>query len=570
MSLPLALTPIVLRPKAIALGNIIRDGLRSYQQIIRCAVLIGFALLFSWSIFYGTSLLILRLHEHVDIAYVPPTIPLGLFLLFILFMLFLSSAVSAIGSLFHSRDMDLLLASPLSKPRLYFGKVCEILLSSSWLVIVFGVPAILGFGSAYRAELSYYLMIPVVMLPYFVTPTAVAVILATIFASILPATRTRELFGIITVITFLGLFYLFRLILPSEASWTDINTMLRMIAVLLTPNAPWIPSYWASAILGEFLEPTGKSIAVYLILLYSAASASLGLTYCTLRICHFSGYSRARAQRLGSRAVSSGTPLLVALIPASRPYKAILTKEYRVFTRDITQALQLLLLLGLCVIYLYNLRILHAVQGLSPELRSWWEGFLSVTNICLGAFITSAMCTRFVFPSLSLEGQSFWILQTSPLSIRDILKAKLLAWYFPVALVASVVFSAGALAINAAPAVVLANIFMSWVIAYGIVGLAIGLGAHFANFDWDHPSQLAASFGSLVFMLLSVVTIFINMIPPLILVFLRSERLSAELSEGRWYLAVICAVVLLVYINYALVRGALSMGERSLLARQGR
>jgi fumarate reductase subunit C len=111
---------------------------------------------------------------------------------------------------------------------------------------------------------------------------------------------------------------------------------------------------------------------------------------------------------------------------------------------------------------------------------------------------------------------------------------------------------------------------MSWVIAYGIVGLAIGLGAHFANFDWDHPSQLAASFGSLVFMLLSVVTIFINMIPPLILVFLRSERLSAELSEGRWYLAVICAVVLLVYINYALVRSALSMGERSLLARQGR
>ncbi len=563
--------PLVLRPKAIAFRNIIREGMKSYQQVIRTGVLLLFALMVAWAIYYGTRLLIIRIHEHVDIAYVPASIPLGLLLLFIMAMLLLSSGVSAVGTLFHSRDLDLVLASPISRPKFYFGKVVEVLLSSSWLVIVFGVPAMFGFGAAYNASWWFYLYMPVVLLPYFVIPTVIAIIFATLFASVLPATRTRELFGIITVMTFLGLFFLFRLLMPSDASFQDINTMLRLISILLTPNTPWTPSYWAAAALGEALEPAGRPAILHLMLLYSAAITTTAMAYCVLRFLHFGAYSRARVNRFGSRAVSASTPLLVSIIPAPRPYKAIMTKEYRVFTRDITQALQLLLLLGLCVIYLYNLRLLHAVQGLTDAMRMWWEGFLSITNICLGAFITSAMCTRFVFPSLSLEGQSFWILQTSPSSTREILRAKLLAWYFPVALVASVVFSAGAFAINAAPMVIVFNVVMSWVIAYGIVGLAIGLGAHFANFDWEHPSQLAASFGSLVFMLLSVVSIFINMIPPLILVFLRAERLSGTgLSDSKWHLAILCTSVLLLYLNFATTRWALAVGEGSLNDRQKR
>jgi ABC-2 type transport system permease protein len=558
--------PILLRPKAIAARRSIRAAFSSYQQVVRWGVLASFAMMFAGAIFWGAKTLIEQLHAHLDVAFIPASVPLGLFLLFIMVMLLLSSGVSAVGALFHARDLDLLLASPLHRRAFYLGKLLEVLLSSSWLVIVFGIPAVLGFGAGYKAPASYYLLLPVVLIPYFLTPAALAVVVATLFSSALPSTRTRELFGIITIVTFFGLFLLFRLIVPDDANWQDINTMLHIISAMLTPNAPWTPSYWASAALGEWLEPTGRPFGLYLLLLYAAALASTSLAYCVLRVFHFPAYSNSRTQRLGTHVFSSRMPFFIRILPASGPTKTLVTKEYRVFSRDITQALQLLLLLGLCVIYLYNLRILNAVQVLGSS-QSWWEGFLAITNICLGAFITSAMCTRFVFPSLSLEGQSLWILQTSPLSLAQILRAKFLAWYFPVAIVASVVFSAGALAINASPMVVVGNIVMSWLIAYGIVGLAIGLGAHFANFDWEHPSQLAASFGSLVFMLLSVLSIFINMLPSLLLLFLHSEHISAQLSEGKWITAALCALMLIGFFNFSTTRWALSLGEQSLRQR---
>lgn len=561
------LLPLILRPKLLASQRSLKDAVGSYQQVARIAVLTSFAVMFAGAIYWGAKSLIEQLRTHLDVAFVPAAVPLGLFLLFIMIMLLLSSGVSAVGALFHSRDLDFLLASPLSRRQLYFGKLIEVLLSSSWLVIVFGVPAVLGFGAGYQAPLSYYPFLCAVLLPYFITPAALAIVVATLFSSALPATRARELFGVITILTFFGLFLLFRLIVPSDANWQDINTFLRILSVMLTPNAPWTPSYWAAASLGELLEPTGRPIGLYLVLLYAAATASVTLAYCILRLYHFKAYSEARAQRPGSRRASSAMPLLVRWLPTSAPVKALIAKEYRVFSRDITQALQLLLLVGLCVIYLYNLRVLNAVQMLGGT-EQWWAGLLSITNICLGAFVTSAMCTRFVFPCLSLEGQSFWVIQTSPLSLAEILKAKFIAWYFPVALVASVIFAAGALAIDSSPAVICGNVVVSWMIAYGIVGLAVGLGAHFANFDWDHPSQLAASFGSLVFMLLSVMSIFINMLPPLLLLFLRAERVADELTATKWYLALACGVLLVGYFNISIQRWALSLGAESLRQRQ--
>ncbi|NDC37798.1 MAG: hypothetical protein EBZ48_07065, partial [Proteobacteria bacterium] len=339
--------PLILRPKTLAVVRGIRNAMRSYQQLTRIVVLTVFALLFSVAIYWGARTLITQLHTHLDVAFVPASVPLGLFLLFIMMMLLLSSGVAAVGALFHARDLDLLLASPLSRPQLYFGKLIEVLLSSSWLVIVFGVPVMLGFGSGYSASLSYYPFLAVILLPYFVIPTALAVVVATLFSSALPATRTRELFGIITVLTFFGLFLLFRLMAPTDTNWQDINTILRILSVLLTPNAPWTPSYWAAAALGEWLEPTGRPLGLYIVLLYAAAIATLALAYCTLRLSHFRAYSSARNQRLGSRGRSSEAPLIVRFMPFATPTKAMITKEYRVFSRDITQALQLLLLLGL-------------------------------------------------------------------------------------------------------------------------------------------------------------------------------------------------------------------------------
>ena len=347
--------------------------------------------------------------------------------------------------------------------------------------------------------------------------------------------------------------------------------MIRLVAILSLPNTIYSPSYWAASVLGDYLVPAGRPIWPYLAMLYGTAITAVAAAYLTMSFFYDYAFSKSKNNIRGIRLRSKASQARLRFMTPgmARPTRAIFAKEFKLFARDMTQALQLILLLGLCMLYLYNFRVLHAVEGLPGQTRAWWEGFLIVANFSMGAFVSTAVCTRFVFPSLSLEGQSCWLLQTAPISFHALLTAKFRAWFLPVALMASVVFAAGAFALSTAPEIIVFNVVAAWCVCYGLVGLAVGLGATFANFDWEHSSQLAASFGSLIFMLTSTFLILISLMPTGILIALRVlKQFGQPLSDSAWYLAVASTVGLLAYLNFATARWALNTGAASLESRK--
>jgi len=178
--------------------------------------------------------------------------------------------------------------------------------------------------------------------------------------------------------------------------------------------------------------------------------------------------------------------------------------------RDISQVVQIVMLVSICVVYLYNLKIFAAFESVPVGDKIWWQNFLYVSNIMIGAFITTAISTRFIFPSISLEGRGYWILQNAPMHIRELLQAKLLCWLPPVSIISCVLFGAGAFAIKASIIALILNIIAALCISLGIVGLAIGMGAIFVNLGWEHASQLSAGLGNFLFMLASTALISIN------------------------------------------------------------
>ena len=237
--------------------------------------------------------------------------------------------------------------------------------------------------------------------------------------------------------------------------------------------------------------------------------------------------------------------------------------------RDVSQALQLVLLLGLCTIYLYNLRVLRVVDRLPEETRAWWQSLLVIGNMAMGGFVLTAVCTRFVFSSLSLEGKAYWVLRSSPVPLTELLRAKFRIWLFPVATIGSILLASGAAAINAESHLIIASGLMSWIICYGIVGLAVGFGAYYANFDWEHPSQLAASFGSLMYMVCCAVFVVVNLMPASIILLMRTWRnLGHPISAFQWYAVIISCTGLLIYMNYPITRWSLAVGERRLCERE--
>ena len=97
-------------------------------------------------------------------------------------------------------------------------------------------------------------------------------------------------------------------------------------------------------------------------------------------------------------------------------------KDIKTFLRDTTQWSQLFLLLALIVVYLYNFKVLPLDR--SPMPAGTIRTIVSFANLALAGFVLSAISIRFAFPAVSLEGQAFWILQTTPISLRALLWSK--------------------------------------------------------------------------------------------------------------------------------------------------
>jgi ABC-2 type transport system permease protein len=118
---------------------------------------------------------------------------------------------------------------------------------------------------------------------------------------------------------------------------------------------------------------------------------------------------------------------------------------------------------------------------------------------------------RFVFPAVSAEGDAFWIIRTSPISLRDFLWSKFWTGLVPVFVLTEALTVAANEFLGVDPFLkvmaAVAVVFMS----VALVGLATGLGARYPRFGAD-VSQVAGSFGGVAFMLQAVLFIIVMIV----------------------------------------------------------
>jgi hypothetical protein len=105
---------------------------------------------------------------------------------------------------------------------------------------------------------------------------------------------------------------------------------------------------------------------------------------------------------------------LVGALPLSTVRRHLLIKDLKIFLRDVSQWSQLLLLLALVMLYLYNFSVLdlQRVQFMSGFIKNIY----AFVNLGMAGFVMATVAVRFVFPAVSAEGAAFWIIRTSPIS----------------------------------------------------------------------------------------------------------------------------------------------------------
>jgi ABC-2 type transport system permease protein len=177
----------------------------------------------------------------------------------------------------------------------------------------------------------------------------------------------------------------------------------------------------------------------------------------------------------------------------------------KVFLRDTTQWSQLLLLVALALVYLYNFRVLDLDR--IPYMSGVIKNTYAFVNLAMAAFVLSAVAVRFVFPAVSAEGPAFWIVRTSPIGMRAFLWSKFWTGLVPILVLAETLTVLSNRFLGAAAFLqVLAGVAIVFM-AFAIVGLAAGLGALYPRFGAENVTQVAGSYGGVAFMVLAVLFI---------------------------------------------------------------
>ncbi|MBN1883146.1 MAG: hypothetical protein JW885_13345 [Deltaproteobacteria bacterium] len=428
---------------------------------------------------------------------------IGMITLALFSVLIFSNIIASLSTLYLSRDLNLLLSSPLSHTRVFVGKYVQTAVNSSYMVLIFGLPIFYALGKVYELGAPYYLSITGLMIPFLIIPAGLGILVTMLLMRFFPAQRTHQVFTFLGMI-FAGVLVLFFRYLKPETLYTDITDLeqaefITTLNSLAVPDNPFLPSTWMTHVVNGFLGIEEGVIASNVVLLCAGALIAFILVVFIARHIYFSGFSQAfeSSTRGGTRKVIRLSMLDDSFKGLHHTQRAIMIKDIKTFFRDPTQWSQVFLLVSLIVIYLFSIRSL-------PIQDSFTENLTSFLNLGLAGFVISALAVRFVFPTTSLEGFSSWIIFSSPLSMRRFLWSKFFISVFPLVCMGELLIISSNLMLRADAFFMLLSSLTILVMSVSLTALGVGMGAIFPRFNYENAAEIAGGIGGIFYMVVSL------------------------------------------------------------------
>jgi ABC-2 type transport system permease protein len=448
-------------------------------------------------------------------------------------LLLFSGILTSLARLFLSRDLLLVHSLPVADHRIFIARWIDTTADSSWMVIVFTMPVFLAYGLAFGAGTIYYAGTLLALFWLAVIASTLSTVAVMIGVMIVPATRMRGIVILLGVLLFVALYLAIRLMRPEQLVDPEVfDSVLAYVSSLQAPSAPFLPSTWASDSIQAALSGRVADSLFHLAISASFAVFIFCLAVITADAIYFKGFSRAQAAATAAIRRHGFSERMFRFLPG--PVRAFTVKEIKTFLRDQTQWTQLFLVAALLVIYIYNFDALPLEK--SPIQTVYLQNLFAFLNMGLALFVLTAVAARFAYPAVSLEKEAFWLVKSSPLSIRNFLLIKFFIYYLPLLALTETLIVGTNLLLKVTPFMMALSTVTVFFLVPGIVAMAIGLGAAYPDFKAENPAQTASSFGGLVFMLTCAVYITVVILlqaGPVYRIFM-ADLHGKPLSPGAW------------------------------------
>jgi ABC-2 type transport system permease protein len=347
----------------------------------------------------------------------------------------------------------------------------------------------------------FYVTALLTVAPFCVIPVALGTATTLLLVNVFPARRARDILMLMGLVFAGSIILLLRFIKPERLLRVEsLPDVTAFFATLQSPITPLLPSFWAGETL--FASLMGGRDLLHAGALWTTACAFTVMLGAASERWYFAGFSKSQEARKARFSKLRVLETVARALPLSVVRRTLLIKDLKVFLRDVTQWSQLLLLLALVMMYLYNFRVLDLDRV--PYMAGMIKNFYAFLNLGLAGFVMATVAVRFVFPAVSSEGAAFWIIRTAPISFEDFLWSKFWTGLVPVLALSLTLTVVANEFLAVAPFLKIVTAAGITFMSLALVGLATGLGARYPRFSADNATQVAGSPGGVAFMIAAV------------------------------------------------------------------
>jgi ABC-2 type transport system permease protein len=476
--------------------------------------------------------------------------------------LIFSTSIILYSSLFTSPETRFLLTTPAMADQVFAFKYQGAIAFSSWGFVLLGSPVLVAFGVAFGAPWYYYPMLPLFLVGFVLLPGSIGALICLLIANLLPRKRKQVL--IVAILVLLGALALLAYQLR-PADWNEgmnRDFVQRLLTQLAAVQGPLAPNHWMTRGLQAAVRGDAGLAGYCLALVWSNGLFLYLVTAWVAARSYRRGYNRVITggmlrRRYGGAWLDRALTATVGFLDA--PTRLLIVKDFRTFRREPSQWAQVLVFMVLVVLYFVNVRGFY-----EEDIGRPYRSAVSFINLGATALLLCAYTGRFIFPMLSLEGRKFWILGLLPLKREQLLWGKFVfsATWATLAAEFLVIFSDSML--DMPWQIIGVQALAVLVLALGLSGLSVGLGAWIPNFRETDPSKIAVGFGgtlNLVAGLLFILAVLALMVIPWHLQFAVNEEEPLR-NTLRWWMT--GGVPAGVAVGIAAVLLPLWVGARSL------
>jgi ABC-2 type transport system permease protein len=486
----------------------------------------------------------------------------------------INGAIMALDRYYQSDELTLLLTSSVNRTSLFFSRLFETHLKTSWMLIIFGIPLLISSGVMFKAGLIYYLYSFLLLLLFSTIPVNLGIGITIMLSGIFHVRRLKKFMissGVITVIVTITLLRIFR---PERFVNPELFANAKIfLSGMSAPSFILLPTRWLSEAVFNFLNRNYSDTLIFVSLLLLTPYVTAIFISFIYRRYHYRGWSLMQGggiflkdkrrhvsyiSSLAEKIINSGA-VQRFLSSSGSQGKALFQKDFLYQFRDIKNVQQNLILFSLIIIYLFSI----------SSLPLNWEGYavklkyiISFINLGLILIIIASLSSKLVYPAIVSEGNAMWIIKTAPLSRRKYILTKFVFLCIPIFILGELLIIFSSFFINIGKEIFILNILTVTLVCFSLVSLAIAFSTNDLQKSVKGGEEEEVKTGNAVYMLVAVLfTLFVLAleIVPIYFYFMKESEEAVFIQKTWLIMGSVVLVLLFVNILTTIISTSLSI-----------